>query len=157
MLHFAVPDGHEWLRVADPGWVDPIDTSYSVTTGGRWNPPGSWAALYLSHDLHTARRQILRMLEGTPFEPGELADDAYDLVTPKLPDRQTALDVVSDAGVAAVGLPASYPAASTGDRVAHQDCWPVATDAHNAGLDGVWCRSAATLDGAGRELAWWPY
>jgi hypothetical protein len=76
-----VVDGHEWLRVADPAWDDPIDTSHSVVIGGRWNPPGTWAALYLSHDLDTARLQILRLLEGTPFEPGHLADDDYDLVT----------------------------------------------------------------------------
>ena len=109
MLHAAVPDGHEWLRVADPGWDDPIDPSYSLASGGRWNPPGTWPALYLSHDVDTARRQIVRMLEGTPFEPDDLADDSYDIrVT--LPDQQTALDVVSEAGVAAVGLPSTYPA-----------------------------------------------
>lgn len=156
MLHVAVPDGHEWLRVADPAWDDPIDTSYSVAVGGRWNPPRTWAALYLSLDLDTARLQILRMLEGTPFEPDDLADDAYDLVTVTLPDAQTALDVASDAGVAAVGLPASYPATASGARVPHEECWPIAMDAHDDGLDAVWCRSATTLDGAGRELSWWP-
>lgn len=156
VLRVAVPDGRAWLRVADPAWNDPIDTSHSVAIGGRWNPPGTWAALYLSHDIDTARLQILRLLEGTPFEPGDLADDAYDLVTVTLPDAQTALDVVSDAGVAAVGLPATYPAMSGGARVPHEKCWPIATDAHDAGLDAVWCRSAATLDGTGRELSWWP-
>jgi hypothetical protein len=39
MLRVAVPDGHGWLRVADPTWDDPIDTSYSVAVGGRCNPP----------------------------------------------------------------------------------------------------------------------
>ena len=156
VLRVAVPDGHAWLRVADPAWNDPIDTSHSVAIGGRWNPPGTWAALYLSHDIDTARLQILRLLEGTPFEPGDLADDAYDLVTVTLPDAQTALDVVSDAGVAAVGLPATYPAMSGGARVPHEKCWPIAIDAHDAGLDAVWCRSAATRDGTGRELSWWP-
>ena len=110
----------------------------------------------MSHDLDTARRQITRLLDGTPFEPDDLADDAYDLVTVTLPDEQHALDVVSVAGIAAVDLPPSYPATSAGERVAHQDCWPAANAAHAAGLDGVWCRSAATLDGVGRELAWWP-
>lgn len=156
MLRYDVPDRHEWLRVADPAWHDPIDTSHSVTTGGRWNPPRTWAALYLSYDLDTARLQIVRMLEGTPFEPDDLADDAYDLVTVTLPTQQAALDVVGDAGVAAVGLPATYPSTPTGERITHDTCWPIAAEAHDAGLDGVWCRSAATLDGVGRELAWWP-
>ena len=81
MRRVAVPDGHEWLRVTDPAWQNPVDSSYSARSGGRWNPPGAWAALY---------------------------------------------------------------------------CWPIATTAYESGLDGVWCRSAATLDGVGRELAWWP-
>lgn len=96
------------------------------------------------------------MLEGTPFEPDDLANDAYDLVTMTLPDGQTALDVASDAGVAAVGLPASYPATAAGARVPHEECWSIREGAQEAALDGVWCRSAATLDGAGRERAWWP-
>lgn len=156
LRRIAVPDGHEWMRVTDPAWHDPVDSSYSVASGGRWNPPGTWAALYLNHDLDTARRQISRLLEGSPFLPGDLADDAYDLVAVTLPDEQTALDAVSDAGVAATGLPVTYPATATGERIAREDCWPVATRAHRAGLDGVWCRSAATLDGVGLELAWWP-
>lgn len=79
------------MRVVDPSWSDPIDTSYSVASGGRWNPQGAWARLYLSYEIDTGRLQIQRMLEGTPFEPDDLADDAYDLITVNLPDQQTAL------------------------------------------------------------------
>jgi hypothetical protein len=68
----------------------------------------------------------------------------------------SAVDVVSDRGVAAAGLPPTYPADADGRRVWHDLCHPIAVEAHEAGLDGVTCRSAATLDGAGRELAWWP-
>jgi hypothetical protein len=114
VLQVPVPDGHEWLRVVDPVWTDPIDASHSMENGGRWNPPRSWAALYLNFDLDTARLQVLRLLEGTPFLADDLADDAFDLVAVMLPNSQTALDVVSEVGVAAVGLPASYPATGTG-------------------------------------------
>ncbi|HRE03453.1 MAG TPA: hypothetical protein PLV68_19305 [Ilumatobacteraceae bacterium] len=110
----------------------------------------------MNENAETARRQIQRMLEGTPFGPDDLADDAYDLVTVLLPRGQTALDAVSAAGLTAVGLPTTYPTTTDGERVGHAACWPAATDAYAAGLDGVHCRSAATLDGLGRELAWWP-
>ena len=156
MISVSVPDAHEWMRVVDPAWKDPLDASHSVTTGGRWNPPRTWAALYLNYDRDSARRQIIRLLEGTPFHPDDLADDAFDLVTVRLPNAQRALDIVSDAGLAAVGLPATYPATASGGPVSHEECWPIATAAHDVGLDAIWCRSAATLDGAGRELAWWP-
>ena len=43
VLRVAVPDGHERLRVADPAWDEPIDASYSVAIGGRWNSPRTWA------------------------------------------------------------------------------------------------------------------
>lgn len=156
MLQVAVPDGHEWLRVVDPVRTDPIDASHSMENGGRWNPPRYWAALYLNSDRDTARLQVLRLLEGTPFLPDDFADDAFDLVAVMLPNAQTALDVVSEVGVATVGLLASYPATATGVRVPHEECWPVATDAHDSGLDAVWCRSAASVDGTGRELSRWP-
>jgi hypothetical protein len=39
VLRVDVSDGHEWLRITDPAWDDPIDAPYSVAIGGRWNPP----------------------------------------------------------------------------------------------------------------------
>lgn len=124
--------------------------------GGRWNPPGSWPALYLNRDLNTARSQLDRMLEGTPVQIDDLLDDAYELAAARLPPGQVALDVISDEGVAAAGLPATYPRAATGRCVTWDICWPIARIAFDQGLDGVECRSAATLDGRGRELCWWP-
>jgi hypothetical protein len=62
-------------------------------------------------------------------------------------------DVVTDAGVAAVGLPASYPRDAAGASVPHATTQAIGADVHDDGLRGVWCRSAA---GVGRELAWFP-
>jgi RES domain-containing protein len=157
LLHRHVaPADHLWLRVCRPTWVDPFDTGFARDRGGRWTPPGSWPTLYLSRDLATARLQVTRLLEGSPVEPDDLTDDAYQLVATRLPRRQEAADVVTPDGVAAARLPGSYPDDGTGDRVAHQACWMVAEEVYGAGLDGVECRSAASLSGSGRELAWWP-
>jgi hypothetical protein len=37
-----------YLRVADPGWADPLDSSFAQRLGGRWNAPDAHATLYLT-------------------------------------------------------------------------------------------------------------
>jgi hypothetical protein len=150
-----LPDAYHWLRLADASWTDPLDPTYATQVGGRWNPPNSVAALYLNADLPTARSQIFRLLAGQPVEPEDL-DPPYVLLSVGLPDGQRAADAVTDTGLAALGLPASYPLDDAGQPVRWERCQPIGTFAHNVGLDGVQCRSAATTDGQGRELAWFP-
>ena len=152
----VAPADHLWLRVCRPSWEDPLDPTFAGERGGRWTPPGSWPTLYVSRDLATARLQVARLLEGTSVSPDDLTDDAFELVAARLPRRQVAADMVTAEGVAAAGLPSTYPDDGSGERVGHEICRRVAVEAHDAGLDGVECRSAASLTGAGRELAWWP-
>jgi hypothetical protein len=148
-------DGHRWLRVADPVWADPLDPGYARDRGGRWNPAGSFPALYLNEDLNTARAQVSKLLEGSPVEPEDL-DPGFDLVVATLPRSQTAADAISDQGLEDLGLPVTYPRYGNGRPVLHDVCQPVGEAVHNAGLRGVYARSAATADGSGRELAWFP-
>ena len=152
----VLPVDHLWVRVCRPGWADPFDPEFARVRGGRWTPPGSWPTLYLSRDLDTARLQVARLLEGSPVDPDDLTEDAFELVAARLPRYQEAADIVTAGGVAAAGLPAAYPVDARGDRVDHGTCWGVARAAHGVGLDGVECRSAASVSGVGRELAWWP-
>lgn len=152
----VVPADHLWVRVCSPRWVDPFDPTYAPVHGGRWTPPGSWPTLYVSRDVATARLLVTRLLEGTSVAPDDLTDDAFELVAARLPRRQVAADVANAEGVAAAGFPSTYPDDGHGGRIPRAKCWPVATEAYDGGLDGVECRSAATIDGSGRELAWWP-
>jgi RES domain len=157
LRHRAVtPLDHLWVRVCRPDWVDPFDPGFAPRRGGRWTPLGAWPTLYLSRDVATARLQVERLLDGTSVTPDDLTDDAFDLVAARLPRGQEAVDVVTDGGVAAAGLPSSYPDDGHGARVGHEACWPVATEGYDDGLDGVECRSAASAAGTGREFAWWP-
>jgi len=157
LLHrTVVPADHLWVRVCRPDWEDPFDPVFATIRGGRWTPPGSWPTLYLSRDLATARLQVTRLLEGTMVAPDDLTDDAFELVATRLPRRQEAADLVTAEGIAAAGLPPGYPVDGRGQPVAHATCQPIAAEAHDAGLDGVECRSAASPAGTGRELAWWP-
>lgn len=152
----VVPDGRLFLRVAEPEWADPLDPNYAAAAGGRWNPPDSFPTLYLNGDVATARMQVQRLVEGTPFTMDDLDDDAYVLVAATLPRNQTCADAASATGLRRLGLPASYPVDETGEPVGHGRCQSVGTEVRVRGLRGVWCISAATRDGAGREFAWFP-
>lgn len=150
-----LPDGRVWLRVAEPHWADPLDPSYAQHQGGRWNAPGTHATLYLNGDVATARLQLERLLDGEPFTIDDLRGDAYLLIAAVLPDDQVAADAASRSGLAALGLPASYPLDEEGREIPHATCQRIG-GAMQEQTDGVWCRSACTGDGRGRELAWFP-
>jgi hypothetical protein len=151
-----LPDVRVWLRVADPAWSDPFDPRFAGQRGGRWNPPDSFPTLYFNGDVATARLQIERMLAGSPVRFDDLDDDAYLLVAATLPRAQSCADAVSEPGLRALGLPASYPLDTAGEPVGRRACQEVGTQVRRQGLRGVWCRSATTEDGRGRELAWFP-
>lgn len=157
MQHEQLADGHEWLRLADPGWDDPLDPTFAQAAGGRWNPSGSFPTLYLNEDVVTAQLNLRAFIAGWPYEPEDLRDSAGPrLVGATLPRAQRVADVHSMAGVAQVGLPATYPVSEDGALVDHATCQAIGTAARAAGLRGVRCRSARAPDGAGRELAWFP-
>jgi hypothetical protein len=108
----------------------------------------------LNQDLATVHAQVRHLFAGRGIEPDDLDDDApIRLAAATLPGRQRAADVVSDRGVAAVRLPASYPLDDHGGQVPHEATQAIGVEVHGAGLRGVLCRSAA---GVGREFAWFP-
>lgn len=150
-------DGHHWLRIAEAAWDDPLDPSHAQRQGGRWNPADSFPTLYLNEDLRTARVNMVAFIGRWPYEPEDLrSDNGPVLVTATLPRTQEVADVHSDEGLAAVGLPASYPNDAHGAAVTHSVCQPIGQSVKESGLRGVLCRSANLVRGAGRELAWFP-
>lgn len=152
-----LPDGHRWLRIADPAWLDPLDPTFAEARGGRWNPPASFPVLYLNEDLVTARANLRLFIAGWPVEPEDLRDDNGPcLVAAGLPRAQRVADMHTAAGVRAVGLPSSFPLDANGRLIGHDACQPLGLQVHARGLRGVHCRSARFAAGAGRELAWFP-
>jgi RES domain len=152
----VLPDGRVWLRVANADWKNPLDSNYAQQAGGRWNPPDAYPVLYLNADLTTARSQLERMLEGYPAGIDDLDEDAFVLVAARLPKRQRCADAISAAGLKALELPGSYPLDAKGRAIPHSRCQRVGVAVRGRRLRGVLCRSAATPDGRGRELAWFP-
>lgn len=89
-----------------------------------------------------------------PYGPEDLEPSAAPaLVSTAVPEDEF-VDVVSDAGCAAVGLPRTYPVHDGGVPVSHELCRPVGQAAWDAGLPGIACRSAApAAPPGGEELA----
>ncbi len=140
----TVRRGGTYFRLAEPDWIDPLDTSYSQRTGGRWNPPGAFAVLYLNDGVPTSRLQVLHKLVGLPYGPEDLEpSEQHDLVTVEVATL-THLDCISNDGLAAVALPESYPRHRNGRRVTHATCQPIGGRAFERRLAGVACRSAAS-------------
>ena len=157
LLREPLPERHVWWRVADPGWTNPLDASFAARRGGRWNPPDSFPVLYLNEDRATARLNLLAFIADWPYEPEDLRDDTGPtLVGCALPSRQVVCDAHTAPGLRAAGLPATYPLDEAGGIVPHARCQPIGAQARAARLRGVRARSARSLAGAGRELAWFP-
>jgi RES domain-containing protein len=136
-------------RLAAPHWVDPLDTSFSKQHGGRWNAPGSYGVLYLNMTEQMARIQVEHKLAGHPYDIEDLDPAAqHDLVEVDVAETD-ALDLVSDDGLQAVGLPVSYPLDADGQPVGHEQCYPVGQAAYDEPLPAIVCRPAA----AGAALA----
>lgn len=157
MISEQLADGHNWYRICEAHWADPLDDSFAQARGGRWNPPGSWRTLYLSEDLVTARLNVDLFIANWPYEPEDLVDqNGPHLAAVRLPRNQTVADVHTAKGVAAVGLPLSYPKDGEGQLVGHHVCQAIGEQVRAAGRRGIRCRSAQAPHGAGRELAWFP-
>lgn len=152
----VLPDRRIWLRVASPDWENPLIPGYARDRGGRWNLAGSYPVLYLNGDVATARMQIERLLRDTPVDIDDLDDGAFVLVAATLPKAQTCADAVTNEGLEALGLPATYPQDAKGRSVDATRCQRIGAEVRASELRGVWCRSACTSDGRGRELAWFP-
>ncbi len=157
MITEILADGHEWLRIADQQWRDPLDASFAARSGGRWNPPLSWPTLYLNEDVVTARLNVSLFIAGWPYEPEDLRPDTGPLLAvATLPRAQRVADIHTRDGVAAVGLPATYPLDGARHLVSHDGCQSIGREVKEVGGRGVRCRSARLSNGAGRELAWFP-
>lgn len=152
MRHIA--RGGRYVRVADPGWRDPLSGEHARRSGGRWNPPGSFAVVYLNASRSVARAQVRHKLEPRGIRPEDLAPEQGPLLIETDVPEDRFVDAVTDRGLGSLGLPASYPADPSGSPIAHADCQPIGRRAWDEGEPGIACRSAAgTAPAGGEELA----
>jgi len=140
--------GGEYLRVANPGWADPFDTTFSRRAGGRWNPPGSFGALYLNRDIRTASANARRVLaEQGGFSLFDLKPERRPVAVRCTLLPRLLANAVTETGLGAIGLPAEYPWQVGWDR-----CQPIGARLQEAGEDGIAARSAAECAGPGHWM-----
>lgn len=147
--------GGEYLRVADPGWADPLDGSYAGRSGGRWNPPESFPVVYLCRGIRVAQANVFRLFRDQPYGPEDLDPASAPVLVATQVAEARYVDVVTARGCRAAGLPASYPLDSRGRAVALERCQRIGMTAWREGEPGIACRSAAPgAAGRDEELAW---
>lgn len=155
LSHRRVTREGSYHRVAEVAWDDPLDGAPALGAGGRWNSPGSFPVVYFNQTVGLARLFGLSKLRGFPYGPEDFDSDTGDLlVTVDLPSQEY-VDIVTDEGCKAVGLPPSYPVDGDGHVVPREVCWPIGEAAWLNDEHGIACRSATI--GANRsdeELAW---
>jgi hypothetical protein len=150
----GVERGGSYLRVADPGWDNPLSGEYSRLHGGRWNAPRAFPVVYLCRDEQVARANVLRKHEGLPYGPEDLDPREAPVLVSTVVPRKAYVDIVSDDGCTAAGLPASYPHDVLGQPIGHDLCRPIGQAAWREGRPGIACRSAAPgAHPGGEELA----
>ena len=134
--------GGTYFRVADADWSDPVDASYAALGNGqRWNPAGV-PCLYLNADWQTPNANLRRKIGIHPFRT--LIDPATaPLVVEVAIPNGTAVDAFTAQGIAALGLPPTFPLDSKGQTIPHQRCQSIGRTAFTDGMDGIDCRSAA--------------
>ncbi len=147
--------GGRRVRVADPDWTRPLDGRRSMQRGGRWNPPGSFPVVYLFSTRELARSFVLARFAGRPYGVMDLQPERRPvLVEAHIPEHR-AVDVVTDAGCRAAGLPYTYPRDPSGAVAPYERCRPIGVAAWNQGEQSIACRSATARPGDdGDELAW---
>jgi hypothetical protein len=143
--------GGPYLRVADPGWDDPLEGSFAAERGGRWNPPESFPVVYLCGSIEVARANVYRKLQGQPYGPEDLRPGRGPVLVRTTVPEDRYLNVITDAGCRDAGLPESYPLDGRRRLVPWSRCQPIGLRAWEAGLPGVAARSAA--DARARDSA----
>lgn len=142
-------------RIADPHWTDPLSGEFAKARGGRWNAAGSFAVVYLNRTRDTARANVRRRFTGQPFSPDDLIPERRPVLIETTVPQAVCVDVITDEGCHAAGLPQTYPLDLDGSDVTHERCMEVGHAAFDAGEPGIACRSAATpTPPYGEELAW---
>jgi hypothetical protein len=73
--------------------------------GGRWNEAGSFPVVYLSRTKSVARKFVAHKLGDQPYSPEDLDPAAGPLLVTSDLENEDHVDVVTDEGCIAAGLP----------------------------------------------------
>jgi RES domain-containing protein len=121
----------------------------SLRTGGRWNTPGEFGALYVSIDTDTAVAELCRQIIRDRLRVATLFPRVMMRFTIELGHI---LDVTHGPTAQAVGLSARelFPESNTDEEHAYIECRRVGRDARNRGFEAIRYPSAT---GSGENFA----
>lgn len=148
------------FRVVRRGWRNPLDSSFSRSAPDRrWNTE-SFEALYCCGSESVARAVVRDVFRLAGVVPADLTAEARPQLV-ELEWSGAVADLYTRDGVEGNGFPASYP-----HGVTKQDTRRAAAGWHEAGVEGVCCRSASLARMGqsvwperipyGSEVALWP-
>jgi hypothetical protein len=147
--------GGTYLRVADPSWRDPLSGGHSRTRGGRWNAPGAFGVVYLNASREVAQALVRSRLEDRGIRPEDVLPEAGPVLVHTMVPHDAYVNVVTDAGLRALNLPATYPLDDRVRVILHSVCQSIGQLAWEAGEQGIVCRSATRgAPTPGEELAY---
>jgi hypothetical protein len=111
--------------------------------------------LYLCATQDVARANVLRRFAGLPYGVLDIrADRRPVLIDTDVPERRV-VDVVTNAGCRAAGLPISYPFDGRGTVIGWGRTQPIGAAAWDQAEGGIAARSAAmSRSERGEEMAW---
>jgi hypothetical protein len=111
--------------------------------------------VYLNASLEVARALVRGRLEDRGIRPEDVLPESGPVLVRTSVPHDAYVNAVTDAGLRALDLPASYPLDGRGRVVAHGVCQPIGKLAWDAGERGIACRSATKAAPArGEELAY---
>jgi len=122
--------------------ANPMDGTYSMRRGQRWNARGSFPVVYTNCTVEVAINNIWHQHKGESGRPWEVDSERQPDLYEIQMDQDGLVDIVTAVGVAAVGLPVEYP-----DGVPYSTTQPIGQLLYNEKRPGIWCRSAAQEDG----------
>jgi RES domain-containing protein len=145
----AAVDGLSRARLSSLGFRhQAVEWQYSQpgagarTIGGRWNPPNSFATLYLGLSIEVVAAEFRRLAERAGRDPADFMPRhllQYEI------ELRAVLDLTDEAAMAAVGLTEAQLRSSNSEA-----CQRVGEAAHHLGREGVLAPSAT---GEGLVLA----
>lgn len=131
-----------WFRHQASAWKYSAPGAGARTNGGRWNPPQSFATLYLAESEQVVEGELTRLA----IRAGTTIADMLprDLLTYEI-ELSGVVDLSSENAQKAVGL-----SRSGAELVPSERCQEIGAMAHHLGREAILAPSAA---GAGRVLA----
>lgn len=111
--------------------------------------------VYLNASIEVARALVRSRLEDRGIRPEDVLPESGPVLIRTTAPYDAYVNALTDAGLRALDLPASYPLDGRGRLVAHGVCQPIGKLAWDAGERGIACRSATKGAPAhGQELAY---